>query len=83
VLQLCIYAELVASVQGLKPEHSYVVTPWSYYEPQIFRMDDYAAYYRRVRDGLARAIDEHGGPEIYPDPNTHCDICRWQVRCDK
>ncbi|MBY2926351.1 TM0106 family RecB-like putative nuclease [Rhizobium leguminosarum] len=83
VLQLCLYAELVASVQGLTPVYSYVVAPWSDYEPQIFRMEDYAAYYRRVRDGLARAIDEHGGPQIYPDPKTHCDICRWQDRCDQ
>jgi uncharacterized protein len=83
VLQLCLYAELVASVQGLTPAYSYVVAPWSDYEPQIFRMDDYAAYYRRVRDGLARAIDEHGDSEIYPDPKTHCDICRWQDRCDQ
>ena len=83
VLQLCLYAELVASVQGLTPAYSYVVAPWSDYEPQVFRMDDYAAYYRRVRDGLARAVDEHGGSEIYPDPKTHCDICRWQDRCDQ
>jgi uncharacterized protein len=83
VLQLCLYAELVASVQGLTPAFSYVVAPWSDYEPQVFRMDDYAAYYRRVRDGLTRALDEHGGTEIYPDPKTHCDICRWQDRCDQ
>ena len=83
VLQLCLYAELVASVQGLTPAYSYVVAPWSDYEPQIFRMDDYAAYYRRVRDGLALAIDEHGGSEIYPDPKPHCDICRWHDRCDQ
>lgn len=83
VLQLCLYADLVASVQGLKPAYSYVVAPWSDYEPQIFRMDDYAAYYRRVRDALALAIDEHDGPEIYPDPKTHCEICRWQDRCDQ
>lgn len=83
VLQLCLYAELVASVQGLTPAYSYVVAPWSDYEPQIFRMDDFAAYYRRVRAGLARAIDEHNGPAIYPDPKTHCDICRWQDRCDQ
>ncbi|MFS2151998.1 TM0106 family RecB-like putative nuclease [Rhizobium sp. Rhizsp42] len=83
VLQLCLYAELVASVQGLTPAYSYVVAPWSDYEQQIFRMDDFAAYYRRVRDGLARAIGEQGGPAIYPDPKTHCDICRWHDRCDK
>ncbi|WCA60513.1 TM0106 family RecB-like putative nuclease [Agrobacterium tumefaciens] len=83
VLQLCLYAELVASVQGLTPTYSYVVAPWSDYEPQIFRMDDFAAYFRRVRAELARVIDEHGGPAIYPDPKTHCDICRWQDRCDQ
>ena len=83
VLQLCLYAELVDSVQGLTPAYSYVVAPWSDYEPQIFRMDDFAAYYRRVRAGLARAIEEHDGSAIYPDPTTHCDICRWQDRCDQ
>ena len=54
VLQLCLYAELVASVQGLTPAYSYVVAPWSEYEPQIFRMDEYAAYYRRA--AIARAL---------------------------
>ena len=28
VLQLCLYAELVASVQGIKPTTCYVVAPW-------------------------------------------------------
>ncbi len=83
VLQLCLYAELVDSVQGLTPAYSYVVAPWSDYEPQIFRMDDFAAYYRRVRAGFTRAIEEHDGSAIYPDPKTHCDICRWQDRCDQ
>lgn len=83
MLQLCLYSELVSSVQGLTPEYPYVVAPWSDYEPQIFRMDDYAAYYRQVRDGRARAVEDHGGKEIYPDPKPHCDICRWQHRCDQ
>lgn len=46
-------------------------------------MDDYAAYYRRVKSGLETAIDEQTKSEIYPDPKEHCDICRWQERCDK
>ena len=49
VLQLCLYAELVANVQGLRPEHGYVVSPHSDYEPQAYRIDDYGAYFRRVR----------------------------------
>ena len=44
VLQLCLYADLVKSVQGRLAEFSYVVAPWSNYEPQKYRMDDYAAF---------------------------------------
>jgi predicted RecB family nuclease len=46
-------------------------------------MDDYAAYYRRVRSGLETAIRAQAHVEIYPDPKEHCDVCRWQARCDK
>ena len=83
VLQLCLYADLVAAVQGTRPTYSYVVAPWSDYEPQKYRMDDYAAYYRRVKSSLKNAVDEQAVAEIYPDPKEHCDICRWQDRCDK
>ncbi|MBM6395277.1 TM0106 family RecB-like putative nuclease [Ochrobactrum anthropi] len=82
VLQLCLYAELVAAVQGLRPKFSYVVAPWSDFTPQVYRMDDYAAYYRRVRNGLQVAISQNETAEIYPDPREHCDICRWQTRCE-
>jgi uncharacterized protein len=40
VLQLCLYAELVADVQAVRPSNGYVVAPGSVYEPQAFRMDD-------------------------------------------
>lgn len=83
VLQLCLYAELVANVQGARPKFGYVVAPWSNYEPQRYRMDDYAAYYRRVRSALQAAVGEHAPAEIYPEPKEHCDVCRWQDRCDK
>lgn len=46
-------------------------------------MDDYAAYYRRVQNALESAVDQHAAGEIYPEPKEHCDICRWQNRCDQ
>ena len=82
VLQLCLYADLVASVQGLRPKFSYVVAPWSDFKPQVYRMDDYLAYYRRVQSSLETAIGLNMASEIYPDPKEHCDTCRWQDRCD-
>jgi uncharacterized protein len=83
VLQLCLYADMVASIQGLRPQFSYVVAPWSDFVPQVYRMDDYRAYYRRVQASLESAIGDRTSNEIYPDPKDHCDTCRWQDRCDK
>lgn len=82
ILQLCLYADLVEAVQGERPEFCYVVAPWSDYEPVRFRMDDYSAYYRRVRGSLERFVSEHNQGSEYPEPREHCDICRWQDSCE-
>jgi hypothetical protein len=34
VLQLCLYSDLIKEVQGLAPEHMFVVVPWSDFQPQ-------------------------------------------------
>jgi uncharacterized protein len=83
VLQLCLYAELVAGIQGARPENCYVVKPLSDYEPEVYRMDDYGAYFRRVRNGLISAANRIEAVETYPEPCEHCDLCRWQDRCDQ
>lgn len=59
VLQLSLYSDLVASVQGQVPERMHVVVPWSDYKPQTFRTADYAAYYRKVKVGLKQAISRN------------------------
>jgi predicted RecB family nuclease len=82
VLQLSLYSDLVASVQGQIPERMHVVAPWSDYKPQSFRTSDYAAYYRKVKDGLKQAISRNSDQVNYPDPKEHCDVCRWRVPCD-
>ena len=83
VLQLCLYADLVEAVQKKRPEFSYVVAPWSDYVPQRFRMDDYAAFYRHARWTLEGVVDTQAADSLYPEPKEHCDICRWQARCEK
>jgi predicted RecB family nuclease len=81
VLQLCLYSELLAAMQGVMPELAYVVVPWSNFEPLAFRLSDYTAYYRRVKDSLTRFLAEPNA-ENYPDPKEYCDVCRWRLRCD-
>src|SRR6267142_1851943 len=52
VLQLSLYSDLVAAAQGRMPEHMYVVTPGSGFEPECYRTADFGAYYRRVKSGF-------------------------------
>lgn len=82
VLQLSLYSDLVAAVQNKVPEFSHVITPEAGYEPETYRTANYGAYYRRVRTGLERSVDEGLDGDLYPEPNAHCDICRWRQHCD-
>ena len=82
VLQLCLYADLLASVQGYPPERVYVVTPGEGFPSHPFRTAAYAAYYRYVKHSLKGALDPAVGTATYPDPTDYCEICRWRAECD-
>jgi predicted RecB family nuclease len=82
ILQLSLYSELVAKVQGRLPEQMSIVAPWSEFQPQVFRTNDYAAYYRLVRQSLEASLDSETNGDTYPDPKPYCEICRWRLRCD-
>ena len=82
ILQLSLYSELVANMQGVMPDWMYIVTPWTGFEPQAYRTTDYAAYYRLVKKRLELAIDAGSDVQTYPDPREHCDICQWSRQCD-
>lgn len=82
VLQLCVYSDLLASIQGETPELMHIVAPWTEFVPHSYRFTDYAAYFRRVRDGLAAAVATGPSAYSYPDPKPHCDVCRWAETCD-
>jgi predicted RecB family nuclease len=83
VLQLCLYSELLAQMQGLEPEHMHVVPRRPGFPLETYRVDDYLAYYRLVRRRLEAAVDAREAPATYPEPVSHCEICRWFPRCDQ
>ena len=83
VLQLCLYSELVASVQGTIPERSHVVTPQTDFALQTFRTDDYGAYYRWAPRSLRTALENDSAEPCYPEPVEYCGVCRWRQRCDE
>lgn len=83
VLQLCLYSELLAVMQGAEPEFAYVVVPWSDYAEEPYRLDDYRAYYRKVKASAEAATTAVEVLASYPEPVAHCDVCRWFDSCEK
>ena len=83
ILQLSFYSELLAAVLGHAPELMWVVVPGSEFVGEPHRVDDYAAYYRFVKGQLAGATQPGSPANTYPEPCSHCDICRWFRECDK
>jgi len=83
VLQLCAYSDLLAVTQGIAPQRMCIVVPWSDFEPRVYRFDDYAAYYRRVKRDLQQSLIDVPAAETYPEPKEHCEVCRWRATCDE
>ena len=88
VVQICSYVDQLTRIQGRQPEKLHVALGGSARETVVLRVDDYMAYYRRVKsDFLAVADERRVGPpayppaNTYPDPVQHCDVCRWWVSC--
>src|ERR1035441_3847695 len=78
LLQLCFYSELVEAIQGLAPERMHVVLGTR--ESQLFRVAEFAAYYRSVKHGFESVVDA-GLSTTYPEPVEHCALCRWENHC--
>lgn len=86
ILQLGLYCEMLARVQGVSPERFYVVTPETGATVHEYRVNDYAAYFRLIRARLEAAVtqdDDVLAAANYPEPVDHCDVCAWSSVCSK
>jgi predicted RecB family nuclease len=66
ILQLSLYSDLLVKIQGTTPEFFYVVPPSPDFAREEYRVSEYAAYYRYVKDRLADAVGE-GSPSEETD----------------
>ena len=78
LLQLCLYSELLAEVQGCMPRRMHVVLGDG--RKESFRVDDYLRYHRQLKQRFLVWVDQ-GERESYPDRIDHCSMCRWRERC--
>ena len=80
ILQLCLYSEFIAEMQGLEPELFHVIRPNVGFLAESYRLSSFSAYYRMVKRALLDAI-KAGCRRTYPEPVNHCEICRWWKEC--
>ena len=86
ILQLCMYSEVLGELQGLVPELMHVVVPGTEFEPETYRVAEYVAYYRYVKNDLVESIEDFQStsrPTPYPDPVEQCGMCRWWSVCNE
>jgi uncharacterized protein len=82
ILQLSLYSELLAAAQhGDAPEFLWVIPGRRDFLGEQYRVAEYAAYYRYVKQRLLDAV-ARSEAETYPEPVPHCDVCRWFRECD-
>jgi uncharacterized protein len=79
IMQLCLYSEFVAAIQAAAPREIHVILGTG--ERTSFVLADFGAYYRRMRRHFQAALED-GLQASYPDPVSHCGLCRWSDHCD-
>ena len=77
ILQIGLYSERVAQIQGITPEYMGVIKPDG---DERYRYDEHAAYIRLVKRNLEDAIGNEY--ETYPEPVSHCEVCKWWKNCN-
>tara|TARA_R110000796_G_scaffold221657_1_gene337803 strand:+ start:13980 stop:17204 length:3225 start_codon:yes stop_codon:yes gene_type:complete len=78
VLQLTLYSDLLAEVQGTAPEHAHVELGDS--SRASFRLADYAHYARGARQRLEDFVEAPTPTRPIPCPD--CALCRWSDHCE-
>ena len=77
VLQLCLYSDLIAKVQGVAPEAAHLqLGDGSRYTVLLSEVSAYARHARRMLEAF---LVERPGTR--PEPVVACALCRWSDRC--
>ena len=79
VLQLCLYSDLLAKVQGVSPEAAHLqLGDGSRFTVRLPEVSSYARHSRRTLEAFVG-----GRPETRPEPVSACALCRWSERCEE
>jgi predicted RecB family nuclease len=85
IVQLTLYALWLEEAQGALPEHLTVVSPGEPFVTQRYRVDDAAAYVRRLRGHFEEFVAgaRADRAQTVAEPVDHCQVCSWWRHCDQ
>jgi uncharacterized protein len=81
LIQLCFYSDLLADVQGIRPEHAHIYTGSK--ELLRFRLSNFFSYYRSREADFHSAVRSPIPEPLDSEPCTHCSVCHWHDHCSK
>ena len=78
IIQLCIYSELLKDIQGNMPRNMYIYLG----DGQLHNFDikDYIYYYKYAKRKFLKFFQDIP-KNLYPEPCSHCNICKWKINC--
>lgn len=79
IIQLCVYADLLASIQGIDPPNLHVVLGDG--SVATVATANVRHYYATARSRF-RAFADGGGRATSAEPCGHCAFCRWAPTCE-
>jgi uncharacterized protein len=83
VMQLCLYSDILAEVQGKPPARMHIVKPGDPFDIDTLRVADFLAYYRLIRRRFVVQLANGPDHASYPQPNANCNVCGWRSCCDR
>jgi uncharacterized protein len=81
LLQLCLYNEILHSLQEASAEYMYVVKPGDPFAIESFRFDEFKYYFHSLKRRFEAVMTEEP-QETYPMPVAKCSVCRWWKDCE-
>ncbi|WP_159980640.1 MULTISPECIES: TM0106 family RecB-like putative nuclease [unclassified Novosphingobium] len=78
IVQLGLYADMMAKVQGVKPRRVHVALGSG--KEETFRLAEFA---HTLEAAKGRYLDfvAHGAPQSQPEPCSACKLCGWRDHC--
>jgi uncharacterized protein len=79
LIQVALYSDMLAVVQGLQPSNTHLVLGNG--KQVSFRLTDYFHYMKQMKLRFLAFVYQHAA--TYPEKCSHCSMCEWMEICQE